>query len=249
MNVGYPQAVKRSPKNQMRCAAVLLPILHAALSLAAALILPLRAGAGEQRYPDAVTVFRCGFGEDWDVNYDQWPDRWVRKTGLGYPHYVKIGIQDDTSVALAPEIGSHFCQTVGNVPIPLEPASFALSCALRARAVAAFYTSLSTSRSVGHKCLQIDLDGAAAAVSSPPIRVMSRFSYLFEARLKNTELKHSSVVVTLDFCDSNDQILQTSKTEPIPTTNGWQDIQLGPVEPNNPAIDHVVIGLQVAHTN
>src|SRR5205085_4348577 len=108
---------------------------------------------------------------------------------------------------------------------------------------------LSSSRAAGHKCLQINLDGAAAAVSSPPIRVMSRFSYVFEARLKNTELKHSSVVITLDFCDANGQVLQTTKTEPYATTNGWQNVELGPVEPNNPAIDHAIISVQVAHTN
>src|SRR3990172_4394865 len=117
-----------------------------------ALIVSPSAAVGEPRHADAVNVFQCAFGEDWDVNYDRWPDRWVRKTGPAYPHYVTIEIQDD---ATAPH----------------------------------------------QKCLRIDLDGAAAAVASPPIRVMPRFSYLFEAQLKNERLKHSSAVITLDFCD------------------------------------------------
>ena len=77
----------------------------------------------------------------------------------------------------------------------------------------------------GSKCLKIDLDGAAAAIVSPPIRVMSRFSYVFEAQLKNEGLEHSTVVITLDFCDSTGRVLQTAKTEPFATTNGWQTIR------------------------
>ena len=88
-------------------------------AVVAALILSAQATASDVRHPDAVPVFRCQFGDDWDVNYDGWPDRWVRKTGAGYPQYVNIAIQDDAT-------------------------------------------------SVGHKCLQIDLDGAAAAIVSPP---------------------------------------------------------------------------------
>ncbi len=169
---------------------------HAVFALVAALILAVNVTAEEARQPDAVPVFHCAFGEDWDVNYDGWPDRWVRKTGLGYPHYVNMAIEDDATA-------------------------------------------------VGHKCLQIDLDGAAAAVVSPPIRVMSRFSYVFDAQIKNTGLKHSTVVITLSFCDSTGRVLQTEKTEPLASTNGWRAVRLEQIEPRDRAIDRVVIGLQV----
>jgi hypothetical protein len=102
---------------------------------------------------------------------------------------------------------------------------------------------------VGHKCLQIDLDGASAEVESPPIRVLPRFSYVFEAQLKNSGLKYSTAVITLNFCDSNGRVLQTEKTEPLATTNGWQAIRLGPVEPRDPAINRVVIGLVVQRSS
>src|SRR4051794_1379119 len=200
MSVGNPQSEVHHSNTWPRFANRSLALTAVTLLFVCASILAMPAAAGEGRHPDAITVFHCAFGDDWDVNYDLWPDRWVRKTGLGYPHYVNIAIQDDATA-------------------------------------------------IGHKCLQIELDGAAAAVESPPIRVMSRFSYVFEAKLKNTDLKYSSVVVTLDFCDATGQVLQSAKTEPVATTSGWQDIQIGRVEPNNPAIDHVVIGLQVAHAN
>src|SRR5262249_15692501 len=46
-------------------------------ALIAALILSSNAFAEEAPPTDAVSVFRCTFGEDWDMNYDGWPDRWV----------------------------------------------------------------------------------------------------------------------------------------------------------------------------
>jgi hypothetical protein len=152
--------------------------------------------ANEARHVDAVTVFNCSFGEDWDVNYDGWPDRWVRKTGPQHPHFVIIAIQND---AAAPN----------------------------------------------SKCVRMELDGAAAAISSPPIRVMPRFSYVLEARLKSESVKHSHVVLTLNFCDSQGRVLQTKQSKQFKSTPGWIPVRLEPVEPSDPAIDRVIVGLQV----
>ncbi len=165
-------------------------------ALIASLILSPFAAAGESPHADAVNVFHCTFGNNWDVNFDRWPDRWIRKTGAGYPHYVNIGIKPDDS---AP----------------------------------------------GKKCLRIDLDGAAAAVASPPIRVMPRFSYVFEAQVKNEQLTHSTVVLTLDFCDSMGRVVQTKRSAPLSTTKGWKTVQIEQVEPSDPTIDRVVLGLEV----
>ncbi|MFO0789903.1 MAG: hypothetical protein U0805_10630 [Pirellulales bacterium] len=97
----------------------------------------------------------------------------------------------------------------------------------------------------GRKCLRFDLDGAAAAVTTPPIAVVSRYSYLFEAQLKNEELKHSTVVLTLDFCDASGRVVQSEKTEPLTTTSGWQNVRIGPVEPREPNIERAVLGVKV----
>lgn len=179
-----PQTAIRNPQSR------LLGVLIAWLILSALAV------ASESPSVEAVNVFHCTFGDDWDVNYDAWPDRWIRKTGTEYPHYVNIGIHADDS---AP----------------------------------------------GKKCLQIDLDGAAAAISSPPIRIMPRFSYVFEAQLKNERLVHSTVVFTLDFCDSAGHIVQTKRSTPMTATKGWRTVQIEHVEPGDPAIDRVVVGLEV----
>lgn len=165
-------------------------------ALAACLIVSAPTLAGVDQNAEAVKVFDCSFGEKWDENFDRWPDRWVRKQGDQYPHYVNIQIQDD---AEAP----------------------------------------------GGKCLSIALDGAAAAVSSPPIRVMSRFKYEFDAQLKNEGLAHSAVVLSLDFLDASGHVLHTKKSKPIANTRGWQHVPMDQIEPGDPAIDRVVVSLQV----
>lgn len=48
-----------------------------------------------ERPADAVEVFTCDFtADDWDVNYDGWPDHWQREEGPDYPRYVEIGIAE-----------------------------------------------------------------------------------------------------------------------------------------------------------
>src|SRR5262245_46050471 len=72
------------------------PLLQVLAALLVSVAAPLSVCA---HLSDSVTVFKCAFGDDWDVNYDGWPDRWVRLDGPEYPHYVNIAIQDDSEVA------------------------------------------------------------------------------------------------------------------------------------------------------
>jgi hypothetical protein len=51
----------------------------------------------DARYPEAVTVFHCTFDKSWDENFDGWPDRWTRRRGRGFPHYVNIKIDQQPS--------------------------------------------------------------------------------------------------------------------------------------------------------
>lgn len=56
------------------------------------------AKTGSALNTNTVYVYRCDFGEEWDIDYDGWPDRWVRNSGPENPHYVSIGIQEDSEV-------------------------------------------------------------------------------------------------------------------------------------------------------
>jgi hypothetical protein len=49
------------------------------------------------RHPDAVEVFDCDFSRPWDVNYDDWPDKWQRVFGPGMPKFVPVAIQADAT--------------------------------------------------------------------------------------------------------------------------------------------------------
>jgi len=59
--------------------------------IVAALAVP----ASENRHADAVAIFSCNFDKQWDVNYDQWPDRWKRDQGADFPSYVDVRLRDD----------------------------------------------------------------------------------------------------------------------------------------------------------
>jgi hypothetical protein len=48
-------------------------------------------------YSDAVELFRCRFDGPLDADYDGWPDRWTRKVGPAFPHYVEIKLTDEPS--------------------------------------------------------------------------------------------------------------------------------------------------------
>jgi hypothetical protein len=189
---GYGSKI-RNPKSANRNSKWTCALLAALLTL----ISPLTASA---RHSDSISVFHCAFGDDWDVDYDGWPDRWIRKTGIEYPHYVNIAVQDDETA----------------------PAG---------------------------RSLRIDLDGAAASVSTPTIRVISRFSYVLEAQLKCEALQYSTVTISVDFCDSAGHVLQTAKTEPFTAANGWQTVRIGPVEPRDAATEYAVFNLQVLRGN
>ena len=51
----------------------------------------------EARYPEAATVFHCTFDASWDANFDEWPDNWTRRRGPGFPHYVGIKLDPQSS--------------------------------------------------------------------------------------------------------------------------------------------------------
>jgi hypothetical protein len=55
----------------------------------------LTAPDSQSRHPDAVEVIHCDFSRKWDVNYDDWPDKWQRVFGPSLPQYVTVGIEPD----------------------------------------------------------------------------------------------------------------------------------------------------------
>lgn len=42
---------------------------------------------------ESVPIYACDFEYESDLNYDGWPDGWSRKSGRGYPQYLKVKIE------------------------------------------------------------------------------------------------------------------------------------------------------------
>jgi len=161
------------------------------------------ARAGDiERPADAIEVFHCAFDEAWDANYDEWPDRWSRKTGEDFPHYVDV----------------HMVETRDQ-------------------------------RATGGRLLEIKLDGSSASISSPPIRVTSRFSYLLSTQLYVKGLKHSDVTLSIDFYNSSGKKLQSRKEILRDKRDGWHTLNIESIDPGDESIDRGVITLDMRRGN
>lgn len=155
-----------------------------------------------ERPADAIEVFHCAFDEAWDANYDEWPDRWSRKTGEAYPHYVDVRL-----------------------------------------------TPSDDPRATGGQFLKIKLDGSSAAISSPPIRVTSRFSYLLTTQLYVQSLEHSQVTLSIDFYNSDGKKLQSRQEMLHNRRDGWHTVNIESIDPGDESIDRCVITINAHRGN
>ncbi len=68
-------------------------------------------------------------------------------------------------------------------------------------------------------------------------------------QLKNVGLKHSVVVITLEFFDTSGRVVQTCRSKPFSTTKGWEQVRFEHIELVDKAIDRVVVRLEVVRSN
>ncbi|NQU21387.1 MAG: hypothetical protein HQ567_08900 [Candidatus Nealsonbacteria bacterium] len=97
----------------------------------------------------------------------------------------------------------------------------------------------------GAGCLRIDLDGGKAIAYSPPIKIVSVFSYVLEGLVKTEGLKHDRAFFSVSLLDKQHQRIQTFYSEKVRETDGWQKLRLGPFSPENDEAQFVVVGLHV----
>ncbi len=97
--------------------------------------------------------------------------------------------------------------------------------------------------------LQIDLDGGAASVYSPPADVSSVFSYMLTARLRTKGLVNSRAFISVEFLDKSGKVQQPAFNTPLTVdAREWKDVQLGPVTPADAGACSVRIGLHLHPT-
>lgn len=98
----------------------------------------------------------------------------------------------------------------------------------------------------GQQRLLIQLDGAQAKVSSPPILVLPKFSYTLSLKLKVERVEHSRVTVVLDFMTSTGEVVQTHRSESYGETDGWQEVGMAKYRAASGLVDHAVAHIEIA---
>jgi len=158
------------------------------------------------RPPEAVELFHCDFGPEWDHDFDNWPDRWAREQSVNYPHYLPIRIVEE--------------------PVP----------------------GIVKDKSPQARCLQVDLNGGAAAVHCPPVKVDALYTYVVEGWVQTQGLKHDEAFLSLTFLDSANKPLQTIRSDGLRRTADWTKVRIGPVASSNKQAQNAVVTLHLART-
>jgi hypothetical protein len=90
-------------------------------------------------------------------------------------------------------------------------------------------------------CLQIELNGGGAIVSSPVCTISPQFSLALSLRLKTEGLKYDGAWVELSLLDAEGNVLERRSSPPVTTCPDWQTIRLEPsAAVNNKAVRAVV---------
>ncbi|MDX1962965.1 MAG: hypothetical protein SFX18_07420 [Pirellulales bacterium] len=177
------------------------------------------------RPEEAVPVFTCDFGEAWDQNYDQWPDRWTRVTSSIYPHYLPVKI--------VPE--------VPNTDAEADAAALLAATSVPSSPEA---TSTVPPAPAGY-VLRIELDGGGALVQSPFIPIVAEFTYMLEANLRTAGLRQSAAFVSITYFDAKRQPVESMRSPPLVLVENWHTVRIATGSPPRAGVTHAVIGLHL----
>lgn len=100
----------------------------------------------------------------------------------------------------------------------------------------------------GQRCFRLNLDGGAALVYSPPVRIDRRYSYVLEVQVRPEGLQRDDAFVSLVFLDAQQQVLEAYTSERVRKTDGWVKLRLGPVSTEHDTASYAMIGLHVEPT-
>ncbi len=101
-----------------------------------------------------------------------------------------------------------------------------------------------TPETASGRCLRVRLDGAQARLSSPAIRVLPKFSYVLEMKVKVENAEHSRVMLRLDYMTESGEVRQTLRSQELPSNGKWTTVVIGPERPRDPEIDRAVLRLE-----
>jgi len=182
------------------------------------------AGPSDQGAVTAGDLLNCDFEERTDRDYDGWPDGWTRAHSRELPEFLRVGIVVETGAKEEPknqEPRTKEGQTRDKRP------------------------ETSGSRSLNH-CLEIELNGGAAVISSPPQAVSRQFSLALSVRIKTIGLVHDGAWLEMALLDDENHVVQKHVTQPVTKTVDWQTIELGPIDAVSDKATKAVVSLHLA---
>jgi hypothetical protein len=101
----------------------------------------------------------------------------------------------------------------------------------------------STKGADANHCLQVELNGGGAVISSPPCTISSQFSLALSLRIKTADLFYDGAWVELTLLDTEGNALQNFRSPPYSNCREWQPVHLA-AEVSSKAT-HAVVTLHV----
>ena len=198
-------------------------------------------------------VRKWRFGREDDQNYDQWPDDWKRMRSRQYPSYLKIAIRSDPSplASAAQQFDrrllpwwSWLRRTLTGPPAWVGWYPHGGSLPLRALATKMPSLPPIFRDRVENDFLQVDLNGGAALIQSPPISIDRMYSYMLDLRIATEDLQHHQAWAELVFVDADDQELTGAATTPLGETRSWTSLATE-MQATPPEATHAVVKLRL----
>ncbi|MEM8911635.1 MAG: hypothetical protein AAGC97_07695 [Planctomycetota bacterium] len=173
--------------------------------------------------PAGLTSYLWDFSRIADTDFDRWPDDWSRRTGLGYPEYVAIGIsprdKEWQSQILTFDSETTQLWSWVRASMPNQIRSW----------MPALLPSLADG--VVNQTLRIELDGGLAQVTSPSLPTSSTYQYRFSVDVRTDQLVHDFVYASVLFADEEGRVLQTQSTPRVTKTQDWQRLSIDALIP------------------
>lgn len=98
-------------------------------------------------------------------------------------------------------------------------------------------------------CLEMELNGGAAMISSPLRPISRQFSLALSVRIKTIGLVHDGAWVELALLDDEGGVVQKHASPPLTKTLDWQTVELGPIDALSDKATRAEVSLHVAPLN
>ncbi len=198
--------------------------------------------AGQELREESVYYWR--FGIDDDRNLDYWPDGWQRRRDRAHPVYVEMELvpKDPAKADVAADARNSLIRLWRLIQTGRWEPEF--SPEATPPELMAWLD-----RFVLDNCLEIRMNGGAAELASPLLRLDPRFSYRVQCDLLVDSLLGHQARVDLEILDAAERSLRVLSTPSLEGSTGWR---IGLSTPDSPFLPQTRFGrirIRVTPTN